>query len=101
MDVQEQTSFTVPSACTVTCEEEMSMEMVDTQTLFSPPLTPTLLPATVSSSSPSLPISDKRPTSLPLSYSVSSFTQLVAITSSIPSDPMSVDFFELFFYTKH
>ena len=97
MDVQEQTtSFTVPSACTVACEEEMSMEIFDTQTLLSPPLTPTLLTAKVSSSSPSLPISDKQPISFPLSNSVSSFTQLVGITSSIPSDPMSVDFFELF-----
>ena len=77
-DVQEQiTSFTVPPACPVACEEEMSMEMVDTQTFLSPPLTPTLLPATISSSSPSLLISDKQPTSLPLSNSVSSFTQLV------------------------
>ena len=91
MDVQEQTtSFTVPSACTVACEEEMSMETVDTQTLLSPPLTPTLLPATVSSASPPLPIS------LLLSNSVSSFTQLVVITSSIPSDPtvsISLNFF--------
>ena len=70
--------------------------MVDAQTLLLPPLSLTLLPVTVSSTLPSLLISDMQPTSLPLSHSVSSFTQLVGITSSLPSKPMDVDFLEVF-----
>ena len=66
--------------------------MVGAQTLLLPPFSQTLLFATVSA----LLIPDKQPTSLPLSQSLSSFTVLVGITNSVPSEATAVYLFEKF-----